>query len=186
MADRKLITDRFLKAFAPAPPGQRIEIFDSRLAGFGVRVTDLKNANPARRGKAGRILYARFTPGAASTRRPIGVYGDDAVPLEQARRTAGEWRSLVARGIDPKVIEAEAREAAARERAQRVKHSFTNVAEVFFTDKLAHERRGKRAERDFRSVFIPAWGERPIGEIGPADVLEIVNAGKRRAPASPG
>ena len=186
MADRKLITDRFLKALAPAPPGQRIEIFDSRLAGFGVRVTDLKDANPARRGKAGRItfiLYARFTPGAAPTRRPIGVYGDDAVSLEQARRTAGEWRSLVARGIDPKVIEAEAREAAARERAQRVKHSFTNVAEVFFTDKLAQERRGKRAERDFRSVFIPAWGERPIGEIGPADVLEIVNARKRRAPA---
>ena len=64
------------------------------------------------------------------------------------------------------MIEAEAREAAARERAQRVKHSFTNVAEVLFTDKLAHERRGKRAERDFRSDFIPAWGERPIGRPG--------------------
>jgi hypothetical protein len=32
MADRKLITDRFLRALAPAPSGQRIEIFDSRLA----------------------------------------------------------------------------------------------------------------------------------------------------------
>ena len=151
-----------------------------------MRVTDLKDANPARRGKAGKIivvLYARFAPGSAPTRRTIGVYGDDAVSLEQARRTAGEWRSLIARGIDPKVIEVEAREAAARERAQRVKHSLTNVAAVFFTDKLVPERRGKRAERDFRSVFIPARGERPIGEIGPADVLEIVNARKRHAPA---
>jgi hypothetical protein len=66
MADRKLITGRFLKALTPAPPGQRIEIFDSRLAGFGVRVTDLKDCNPARGGKAGKIifvLYARFAPG---------------------------------------------------------------------------------------------------------------------------
>lgn len=103
--------------------------------------------------------------------------------LEQARRTAGEWRSLVARGIDPKVIEAEAREKETCERAQRIKHSFANVAQVFFTYKLAHERRGKRAERDFRSIFIPVWGDRPVGDITTADVLAIITAKKPTAPA---
>jgi integrase len=186
MADRKLITDRMLRALRPAPAGTRVEIWDSRVSGFGVRVTDRKDANPARRGKAGKIifiLYARFAPGAAPTRRTIGVYGDDAVSLEQARRTAGEWRSQIAKGIDPAVVETEARAAEGRERALRIKHAFSSVAEVFFTDKLAHERRGKRAKRDFRSIFIVAWGDRPISEITTADVLAIINAKKRGAPS---
>ena len=79
--------------------------------GFGIRITDTEDADPARRGKAGKItfvLYARFTRGAAPTRRTIGTYG--AITLEDARRTAGEWRSLIAKGIDPAVVEAEARE----------------------------------------------------------------------------
>jgi Arm DNA-binding domain len=105
MTDKKLITDRLLKALPPAPPGKREEIWDSRLSGFGVRITDLKDADPARRNKAGRItfmLFARFSPGAAPTRRVIGVYGADTMTLEQARTIAGEWRSQIAKGIDPR------------------------------------------------------------------------------------
>lgn len=78
MADKKLLTDRYLRARPPAPPRQRVEVFDSRVAGFGILINDTEDADPARRGKAGRItfiLYARFAPGAAPTRRPIGVYG---------------------------------------------------------------------------------------------------------------
>jgi hypothetical protein len=45
--------------------------------------------------------------------------------LDEARRIAGEWRSQVARGIDPAEVEAERRAAEARERAMRIKHSFT-------------------------------------------------------------
>ena len=89
-----MITDRFLKSLRPAPRGQRVEVFDARVPGFGIRISDSKDADPARRGKAGRItfvLYARFAADAAPTRRVIGVYG--AMTLEQARRIAGEWRS---------------------------------------------------------------------------------------------
>ena len=102
--------------------------------------------------------------------------------MEDARRIAGEWRSLVARGVDPAVIEAERRAAEARERALRIKHSFTIVAEAFIADKLAKERSGKVAERDLRGVFIAAWGERPVSEITKLDVLEIINTKKRTAP----
>ena len=77
--------------------------------------------------------------------------------LEEARRTAGEWRSLIDKGIDPAVVEAEAREKEARERALRIKHSFASVAEAFIADKLAQERSGKLAERDFRATFVAAW-----------------------------
>ena len=78
MADHRLLTDRFLKSLPPAPRGQRVEVFDARLPGFGIRINDTKDADPARRGKAGKItfiLYARFAPGAAPTRRIIGTYG---------------------------------------------------------------------------------------------------------------
>jgi Arm DNA-binding domain len=137
MADRRLLTDRFLRSLAPAPPGERVEILDARLAGFGIRISDAEDSDPARRGKAGKITFipfARFAPGTAPTRRVIGVYG--AITLEEARRTAGEWRSLIAKGVDPAVAETEAREKEARERAARIQHSFANVAETFITDKV--------------------------------------------------
>ena len=91
MADKKLITDRYLRARPPAAPGQRVEVFDTRIPGFGIRISDAEDTNWARRGKAGKImfvLYARFSPSAAPTRRVIGVFG--AITLEEARRTAGE------------------------------------------------------------------------------------------------
>jgi hypothetical protein len=166
MAERKLLTDRFLKALPPAPRGQRNEVWDARLPGFGVRVTDAVDADPARRGKAGKITFilrARFAPGAAPTRRPIGTYG--AITLEQARTTAGEWRSLIGKGVDPAIVEAEAREKADRERALRIRHSFASVAETFIAEKLSRERGGKRCEHDLRTIFVAAWGERPVSEI---------------------
>jgi integrase len=183
MVARTLLTDRYLRSLPPAPRGQRVEVFDARLPGFGIRISDAVDADPARRGKAGKITFilrARFSSGAAPTRRPIGTYG--AIPLEDARRTAGEWRSLIAKGVDPALVEAAAREKAERERALRIKHSFANIAEVFIADKLSQERSGKAVERDFRSVFVAVWRDRPIGEITKFDVLEIVNAKKRTAP----
>ena len=90
---------------------------------------------------------------------------------------------MIAKGIDPAVIEAERRAAEACERAIRVKHSFANVAETFIADKLAQERRGKSAERDLRSIFVAAWGDRPIGKITKLDVLESINAKKRQRAA---
>src|SRR5882672_7646719 len=174
MAGKRLLTDRFLRSLPPAPRGQRVEVWDARLPGFGIRITDAKDADPARRGKAGKITFmlrARFPSGPAPTRRTIGTYG--AITLEDARRTAGEWRSLIAKGVDPAVVEAEAREKADRERALRIRHSFGIAAEAFFTDKLKHERSGAIAERDFRANFVAIWQERPITEITKFDVLEV-------------
>jgi Arm DNA-binding domain len=177
MADKKLITDRYLRARPPAPPGQRVEVFDTRVPGFGIRISNTEDTDPARRGKAGKItfvLYARFSPSAAPTLRVIGTHG--ATTLEEARRIAAEWHSQIDKGIDPAVVEAEAGEKETRERALRIKHSFATVAEASITDKLAQERRGKRAGHDLRAVFIAAWAHRPVSEITKLDVLEIINA----------
>jgi len=189
MAAKTFLTDRLLRALPPAPSGQRVELWDTRVPGFGIRISDTKDAHPSRRGKAGKIffvLYARFSPGAAPTRRTIGIYGPDAMSLEQARSIAGEWRSMVAKGIDPAVIEAERRAAEARERAARIHHSFASVATTFITDKLSTERRGHVGERILRGTFIPAWAEKPVGDITPLDVLAIINAKKKTAPKMAG
>jgi integrase len=182
MAEKRQLTDRFLKSLAPAKRGKRNDIWDSVVPTFGVCVYDSKDSDPSRRGKAGRIafiMYTRFKRGAAPARRIIGTYG--AITLEDARRTAGEWRSLIAKDIDPAAIEKANREKEAREAALRIQHSFAAVAETFIADKLAQERDGKDAERVLRTTFVAAWAGRPIGDITALDVLEIINAKKRRA-----
>jgi hypothetical protein len=153
------------------------------IPGFGVRVYDAKDSDPTRRGKAGKInfmLYARFGAGAFPARVIVGGY--PAISLEEARRKAGTWRSLIDRGVDPRDVEKAEAEKAAREAALRIQHSVASVAEDFIADKLAKERSGKIAERDLRNTFVVAWGERLITEITEDDVMAIINAKKRRAP----
>jgi hypothetical protein len=156
VAPKRLLTDRFLRSLPPAKPGQRVEVWDTGVPGFGIRIHDIEDANPARRGRAGRIsfmLYARFARGAASTRRTIGTYG--LITLQDARRIAGEWRSQVGKGIDPAIVLAAARDKAEREAALRIKHSFANVAETFLADKLKQERSGKVIGVAGRSNILP-------------------------------
>jgi Arm DNA-binding domain len=84
MTNKRHLTDRALKALAPAKPGERYELRDSIVAGFGVRVNDERD--PSRPGKARHvsfILYTRFPGSSAPTRRALGRY--PALTLEQAR-----------------------------------------------------------------------------------------------------
>ena len=185
MADKRLLTDRFLRSLPPAPRGHRdrgVRRPPSRLRHQDQRRQGCRSGT-ARQGRKDHLhLVRKVRPGAAPARRTIGIYGADAMRLEDARRIAGEWRSQIARGIDPAVIEAERRAAEARERALRIKHSFTIAAEAFIAAKLEKERSGKVAERDLRSVFIAAWGERPVSEITKTDVLEIIITKRNTAP----
>jgi len=179
---KKHLADRTLKALRPAKPGQRYEVWDSVLPGFGVRVSDAPDKG--RPGKAGRItfvLYARFPSSPYPSRRPLGLYG--ALSLADAREKATEWLALIRKGIDPAVVEEQARQAALRQQALARERSFAAVAEAFIADKLPGERKGREVERDLRNVFLPAWGSKAIDEITDLDVLVIINAKKRSAPA---
>ena len=57
MPERRLITDRLLQSLPPANEGTRVVIWDTREPGFGLRVSDRKDPNPQRRGKAGKITF---------------------------------------------------------------------------------------------------------------------------------
>jgi hypothetical protein len=61
MADKRQLTDRFLKSLAPAKHGTRNDIWDSVVPTFGACIYDSKDADPSRRGKAGRIAFIMYT-----------------------------------------------------------------------------------------------------------------------------
>ncbi len=166
---RETLTDRRLKALKPASAGGRYEIMDSVVPGMGIRVTD--------KGKRTFILVARFGGAKNPTRRALGEYG--ALSLEQARKKAREWLELIGKGEDPAHVEERARAATVKRQA----NTFAAVAEDFFTDKLSGERKGAEVERDIRREFVSRWGKRAITDITEDDVLAVIRAKKRTAPA---
>jgi integrase len=166
---KKTLTDRTLKALKPAPVGKRYTVMDTVVPGFGVRVTEL--------GHCSFILIARYPGSSNPTRRAIGEYG--ALTLEQARERARTWLEMLRKGINPALEEERRRQSELR----RQENSFAAVAEAFIADKLPSERKGREVERDIRREFIPAWGKRPITDISDIDVLTLIKAKRRMAPA---
>src|SRR5262245_47979057 len=85
------LTVRKINSLKPARPGQRYDLMDADVRGFGVRVTD--------RGLRTFILLARFPGFSNPTRRALGEY--PTLSLEKARAKAQRWREMIAAGKDP-------------------------------------------------------------------------------------
>jgi integrase len=169
---RKRLTARTVEMLKPAPPalsgrrdGRRF-VMDAAVSGFGVKVTET--------GSRSYVLIKRYPGFRHPAPRELGKC--DAMSLEEAREKARAWLRLIARGTDPAEHEREIQLAAARKR----ENSFAAVAEEFFKDKLASERRGRDVERDMRREFVTAWGNRPIADITTEDVLQVIRAVKQR------
>ena len=91
MADKVKLTDRKLKSLKPAKTGQRYEVMDTDLSGFGVRVTD--------KGKRTFFLLARYPGSDNPTRRAVGEYPTDT--LADAHKKARKWREWIKAGERP-------------------------------------------------------------------------------------
>jgi integrase len=165
---KRTLNDRMLRALKPAKAGKRYDLMDVQLPGFGVRVTD--------KGTKTFTLTKRFPGSANPTRRALGEY--PAIGLAEARERARKWIDLLDRDIDPQVEVERERLAEQRKRA----NSFAAVAEDFIQNKLPRERKGAEVERDIRREFIPVWGKRPIIEITPLDVVNVIKPIAKRAP----
>jgi integrase len=160
MAKIKL-TDRKLKSLKPAPAGNRYELLDDQVPGFGVRVTD--------KGLRTFILKTRYPGSPHPTRRALGEYG--VLTLEQARDKAGDWLKLIRQGRDPADVQEAERQAKLRQRQK----GFASVAEKFITFAKANgERKAEEMEGDIRQYFLPVWEARPIESITPHDVAAVI------------
>lgn len=160
------LTDSRVRSLKPAPKGQRYQVMDAQVPGFGVRVTD--------NGTRTFILRTRFPTSNNPTRREIGRV--DVMTLADAREKAKKWRALVAKGVDPSVQEERDRAA----EIQKRKTTFGAVAEDFIRDKLPAERKGKDVENEIRRELLPKWKSKPIADITDVDVLTLVKAKARK------
>ena len=173
---RKFLSDRTLGALRRNPPkaGQRIDVMDTAVPGFGVRVNDA--------GALTYILNIRFPGDRHPSRRTLGKPGDKTVAaarvftLADARDEARRWRGLINVGTDPQ----SETERLKREAEQRRNNSFAAVAEDFIASLPSTECRRKEVEQAIRREFMKPWGSRPIAEITPLDVLQIVKATKAK------
>jgi integrase len=168
---KRALTDRAIKSLAnkPAKEGKTYDVPDGIVPGLAVRVM------PS--GQRTFVLVARFPGRKNPTRRAIGAYG--AITLDTARERARKWLDLIRRGIDPQVQEERERLAELRKQA----HTFTAVAEEFIRVHVSKTRKAVGVEHSIRREFIARWGERPIAEITPKDILDVIDdAVKRGAP----
>lgn len=155
---RPAFTDLFLRKVQPPATG-RIEHYDGRIPGFGLRV----NAS----GTKTFFLVGRHN---GSFRRiSLGRY--PSLTLEKARRKANDAISAFADGEDPQAEKRAARQVAADQ--------FETVVTSFVENHCRQNNRASTAaetERLLRSVFVPIWARRPVSEIRKADVYAVTDA----------
>jgi hypothetical protein len=185
-AEKVKLTDPKVDALKKRADG-RYEVLDTLVPGFGVRVSD--------KGVRTFMLKTRYPGSDNPTRRALGEY--PVISLAEAREKAIEWRKMIKRGIDP-AIAAEQERAATRRKQET---TFGAVAEDFIAEKLPGERKGKEVARNVRVNFggvcpeddyvkgakkgqlLGPWAKRPIEDITDEDIVAVIKAKKRTAPA---
>jgi integrase len=165
------LTDSNVKALRPGTSAYFT--WDSQAVGLGIRVTPP--------GRKIWIVQLTFPGQTLQSRRTLGHW--PAMPVEEARKMARQWRDITRQGQDPKRVEAERREATERARlaAERAAaNTFGKVAEAYI-----ERRTNRRADKDAAAIrrhLIAAWGDRPIAGMVPRDVRELLGKLAKRAP----
>ena len=167
-------TDRELKAIKPA--SDWYDVRDEITPNLSIRVGPRNSKGRFRRTF---ILVTRFPGAKYPTRQALGEYG--LLTLEEAREKAGEWRKLIAKGIDPRGAERRQAEEAERTRAaekqaekERQSRSFDIVAEEYIQRRIRKQRRAEISEREIRRQLIGPWQDKAVTEITRDDVRELI------------
>src|SRR6516162_1790594 len=180
---RKRLSPRTIKALKPGKDGVRHGdiIMDDLTPRLGVRVLGT-NVRPS----YSFVLVSRFPGSSNPVRAALGTFVIDpqdeaaeAASLKAAKVKARHWVELIDQGRDPRLEEARQREAQIRKNAT----TFGGVAEDFIRDKLPGERRGNHVAREIRNEF-KNWWNRPASEITDEDVIRVIRAKAKTAPAA--
>ena len=142
---KKALTDAAIKSLQPRD--HQYEVFDSKIPGFGVRVSP----------GGTKSFFDLFRIGGRPRRLVLGRY--PTLSLADARRMAQEALGKVAKGIDP---QAEKLQARASDRT----NLFSSVADEFIENHAKRNTRSwKETERILRNEFVRAWGKLPVSQI---------------------
>jgi integrase len=125
-------------------------------------------------------------PGAkVQTVRNIGVYGAaPAMTLELAREKAKRFYQLAKAGTDPFEAEEEQRrqaEESKRAEAARRENTFAALAERYIAGRSTN-RRAEADAAEIRRDLVRQLGARPVHEIAPRDLRQLIDGIKRRTP----
>lgn len=165
---KRVLSHKFVQGLKYDPKG-RNQFWDMEEHRFGVQIS--------KSGYKGYILYVRIPGSKSPTRLPVG--NADDMGLAAARAKAKQFKELIAEGKDPRAVARQEEQEA--QRSKRI--TFSRVAEDWFADVLAKQRQGKDVKACVQRELIPLWGTRPITDITPLDVRDVITKLKQRAPA---
>lgn len=166
---------------APPPVGQ-IELWDALLPGFGLRIA----AGGARTYFVMKRLNGKLVRRTVGKHPPLHVSRDELLGPNEcwphiARDRARRMLSDLARGVDPTPA------AASGLMPAKTPRTFGEVAAAYFKDPAkrggASLRSRGELERKVR-VDLVAWKDRPLSEIGRADIRAIITAKHATSPVS--
>ena len=151
----QLLTDVLIRNLKPVH-GRQIDVFDSKVPGFALRVSPVA--------KTFTLLYR---VGRRARRMTLGRY--PLLPLAEARARAEKALRDVSAGLDPGALKTAAR-------VQYSERLFPTVAEDFI------ERHAKRKTKTWRETerllkreFVPIWRHRLIHDITKQDVNRVLD-----------
>ncbi len=181
------LTDRSLKALKPAPAGKRLTVWDARMPGMAVRITD--------KGAVSFFAVRRRAGATSPSWVKLGTY--PPLTLAEARDNARDALGALLDGKHPRTIAEEKR----REEASQQAGNFGTVAQDFAqrleTGKIHKANRGggplrnakevatvvrreflgqERDGKEWKTSKRAPWTERPIGDISRRDVREAIEA----------
>lgn len=168
LAKRKL-TKRFLDALQPPVIGERKQIMDTEIAGFGFSIT-----NKSAKGTGTFFLYRRYPGNPNPARRALGQF--PAMSVEEARDKAGDWLRMIGKGIDPKAeLERQQQEhVQAAAQAIATATAVSLVAEDFISAKLSNLRRGVEVARSIRRDIVGVIGNKTIAQVTADDIEDLL------------
>jgi len=147
---RKALTDKTLAALKPE--ARRYEVHDLHCPGLSVRVSP----------EGRKTFSVKYRFGVKQKRQTIGVY--PRYTLAEAREKAMAALRQVDDGVDPQ----------SRRRAPDLQ--VEAVCRAFIEQYAKRNRQWREVERVLEREFIPRFGQKEIGEIHRADVLEVMDA----------
>jgi integrase len=165
------LTDRFLTS-RKAPVAGRAIFTDSTVPGLAFRVNAATKWNPEGR----RDWLLRYRP-RKQPQKAVALGAYPAVSLSEARRRAGEIVAAAKRGVD--LIAAEEREVDTQRAAEAKARPVSEMANAYLDSVKPRLRSWRSVESRTRCHIIPKLGNRPVGEVTRADVVEFLDGLER-------
>ncbi|RJF81635.1 site-specific integrase [Azospirillum cavernae] len=161
------LTTKAVESAKPPAPGQRLELFDASLPGFGLRVGDSNKS---------WFVFYRF----AGKQKRLTIGHFPSIGLGEARDRAAKALQSVEVGIDPAVKKLadkiEKQSAAERKSATGyAPGSFGEIATLYIKQECPLLRRGREVESIINREILARWKDRAAVDLRRKDLVSLLD-----------